>query len=573
MDIEKDSSQKDDLLPNGSVVGGHYVIVECLSIGRKATYYRCYHQDLPERVLAIGVLKAVPGRDESTITRFKNGLASSLKICHPNVVRNYDYVTDSNLMAYTMEYAPNGSLDDRLSDENLMTITEVLKIALQLCAGLQAIHDAGMVHRDLRPKNVLFNKDGFAMISGFGTALVSDGPRLTSHGDVVGTVGYASPEYLQLGKVDKRSDIYAIGLILYEMITGSFPFVDANPLKAITARLTSVPVAPDRLRSDCPPALSEVVLKAMANDPAARYQSARELEQALSGCCPAEVKELLQDPAAHTLTTADSLPDGPGKGAAIDSGWEKVVHKAEPDTRANTDLGGYYLGSNDTLPSDNSSGGSPARARYGLVGVVGLVVVGILLLISKGSEQNASQSVSNSDISSTSIPAMVEQPAAPAVAVPPAEVTDKKVLPLETEKDPSPLDSVIESESGDQPADKVEPEAGSAGKESVSDSESDQAPAETVPVEPVAESSPAAVEAAAVAEVEAVDASEEQNQQDGIEPLAVESYEVVKGDTVSGLAERFSLSQEEIVQLNGIQNRNLLIEGEKIKLPRRLSRR
>jgi serine/threonine protein kinase len=146
-----------------------------------------------------------------------------------------------------------------------------------MCAGVQAIHDAGIVHRDLKPENILLTPEDTIKITDFGIARTDTGPRLTEHGGVLGTIDYVSPEYMIDSKVDWRSDLYAIGVMAYEMITGDLPFRGESVYATMTKRLKSDPPPPSSHISACPPALDAVVLRAMRRDPTSRYQSAAEI--------------------------------------------------------------------------------------------------------------------------------------------------------------------------------------------------------------------------------------------------------------------------------------------------------
>src|SRR5262249_1639445 len=159
---------------------------------------------------------------------------------------------DGDLVAYTMEYADGGDLAARLNETPKLTLKEIFRILSEICGGVQAIHDAGLVHRNLRTENVLLSQDGSVKISDFGIALPASGPKLVEHGGVVGTIDYVSPEYLMHSQYDWRSDIYSIGVIAYEMLTGNTPFKGDSIYAIMVKRLKSDPVPPSTIRQDCP---------------------------------------------------------------------------------------------------------------------------------------------------------------------------------------------------------------------------------------------------------------------------------------------------------------------------------
>jgi serine/threonine protein kinase len=146
-----------------------------------------------------------------------------------------------------------------------------------MTAGVQAIHDAGIVHRDLKPENILLTNDGTVKIADFGIARKKNGPKLTEHGGVVGTIEYVAPEYMLKSQVDWRSDIYAMGILAYELLTGDAPFRGESAYASISKRLQSDPEPPSKFRAECPVELDTVILKALRRDPEQRYQSATKM--------------------------------------------------------------------------------------------------------------------------------------------------------------------------------------------------------------------------------------------------------------------------------------------------------
>ena len=268
-------------LQPGTVVNGRYEIVKCLGAGSMGMVYACRHRELAGHLVAMKVLFTEVARDSVAAARFRNEIVASYGVSHPNVVRAYEYFRDGDLIAFTMEYINGGDLADKITGEHLMEIPEIIRMLAQMCSGVQAIHDAGIIHRDLKPENILLASSGDIKITDFGIARTGTGPKLTEHGGVVGTIDYVSPEYLERGQVDARSDIYSLGVISYEMITGDPPFKGKSVIETMTMRLKTDPKEPHLLRSDCPPELSQIVLRAMARDPEERYQSAAEMQHDL----------------------------------------------------------------------------------------------------------------------------------------------------------------------------------------------------------------------------------------------------------------------------------------------------
>jgi serine/threonine protein kinase len=265
-------------LQPGTVIALRYEVVKCLGAGSMGLVYACRHRELAGHLVAVKVLFPEVAQDKIAAARFRNEIFASYGVSHPNVVRAYEYIRDGDLVAYTMEYVGGGDLAERLSRPGYrMPIEEVIRILSQMCSGVQAIHDAGIVHRDLKPENILLTKDGQVKIADFGIARTGHGPKLTEHGGVVGTIDYVSPEYMLNSQVDWRSDIYAIGILGFEMITGESPFRGDSVYATMTKRLKTDPRPPSELRSECPKELDKIILRAMNRDPEKRYQAAAEM--------------------------------------------------------------------------------------------------------------------------------------------------------------------------------------------------------------------------------------------------------------------------------------------------------
>ncbi len=264
-------------LAPGTIVYGHYEVIKCLGVGSMGMVYAVRHLELANHVMAMKVLFKDVARDEIARTRFVNEIIASYAVSHTNVVRAYEYFHDQDIIAFTMEYIDAGDLAGRLSGPQAFTVKEILLILKQICSGVQAIHDAGIIHRDLKPENILINNKGEIKITDFGIARTNVGPKLTEYGGVVGTVDYVSPEYLECGQVDVRSDIYALGVIAYEMVTGMLPFQGNSVIETMTLRLKTMPEPPINIRPDCSQELNSIIMKMIMRNPLQRYQTAKEI--------------------------------------------------------------------------------------------------------------------------------------------------------------------------------------------------------------------------------------------------------------------------------------------------------
>jgi len=306
-------------LQPGTVISGRYEVVKCLGAGSMGLVYACRHRELSGHLVAVKVLFPEVAQDKIAAARFRNEIFASYGVSHPNVVRAYEYIRDGELVAYTMEYVGGGDLAERLARPGYrMPIGEVAKILTQMCSGVQAIHDAGIVHRDLKPENILLSKDSQVKIADFGIARTGHGPKLTEHGGVVGTIDYVSPEYMLNSQVDWRSDIYAIGILGYEMLTGESPFRGDSVYATMTKRLKTDPKPPSTLRAECPPELDRIILRAMQRDPEKRYQSSAEMFHELQNAFP------------ETRAASGMLSHNAGPGMGIPNGMPAATNAGAP---------------------------------------------------------------------------------------------------------------------------------------------------------------------------------------------------------------------------------------------------
>jgi serine/threonine protein kinase len=263
-------------LQPGTLVQGRYLVEKSLGIGSMAVVYRCLDNNLRKRQVAMKVL--FNRVDEETKARFYKEIMYSYEIVHPNVVRTYELIDEPDLTAITLEYVDGGDLADLIFNQkqNHMSLNAAVDILAQLLRGVHAIHAAGIIHRDLKPENVLVTRAGVCKIADFSVAWTKNATKLTSHGGVIGSFSYISPEYLDHGQLDHRADIYALGVIAYEILTGSLPHKGDN-LMQLASRAKDQIAPPSEVRPDCPVELSNIVMRALAADPELRYQTVSDM--------------------------------------------------------------------------------------------------------------------------------------------------------------------------------------------------------------------------------------------------------------------------------------------------------
>ena len=260
-------------LTTGSTFAGRYQIIEELGKGGMGRVYRAVDKKLNEEV-AIKIIKPEIALDKSTLARFQNELKVARKISHRNVGRMYELMEDQGLHFITMEYVPGEDLRSFLHRSKRLTVGTAVAIAKDVCEGLAEAHRLGVIHRDLKPSNIIIDKEGNARIMDFGIARSLRTKRITGEGVIIGTPEYMSPEQVEGKEADQRSDIYALGVILYEMLTGRVPFEGDTPLAIAVKHKTEVPRDPKLVNAQIPDDLSRVVLKCLEKDKEKRYQSA-----------------------------------------------------------------------------------------------------------------------------------------------------------------------------------------------------------------------------------------------------------------------------------------------------------
>lgn len=244
-----------------------------------ATVYIGYQQAVDRRV-AIKVLPPHPGLDDQFIDRFQIEARTIARLQHPHILPLYDYGSEDDILYLAMAYIEGGTLDDRIA-RGPMTLRNVEKTLREVASAMDYAHRQGVIHRDIKPGNILIDREGHALLADFGIAKIADSANLTGTG-VVGTPAYMAPEQAQGGVVDHRADIYALGVVVYQMITGRQPFTGDTPMQVLL-KVMQEP-APDILSmtEGLPEALSDVMHTVLAKEPEDRYQSAVEFAEAFS---------------------------------------------------------------------------------------------------------------------------------------------------------------------------------------------------------------------------------------------------------------------------------------------------
>ena len=262
----------------GQTLGG-YQIIEQIGRGGMATVFRAYQPSL-DRDVAIKVLPPYYAeQDESFLARFKREARAIAKLRHPNILMVMDFGQENDLSYIVMEYINAGTLKDYLQEPILLK--DVYDLTNQIASALQYAHDQGVVHRDVKPTNIMMPKPDWALLTDFGLARMVGGSFLTQSGMTVGTPAYMSPEQGSGDQVDHRSDIYSLGVMLYEMTVGEVPYTAETPMAVVVKHIVDPLPLPRAKNPNIPEELQRVILKALAKNPDDRYQQISEIPQAL----------------------------------------------------------------------------------------------------------------------------------------------------------------------------------------------------------------------------------------------------------------------------------------------------
>jgi len=263
-------------LAMGSTFAGRYQIIEELGKGGMGHVYKVYDREINAKI-ALKLIKPEVAADRNTIERFRNELRTARDISHKHICRMYDMGREGSLFYITMEYVPGEDLKAMIRMSGRLGTGTAVTVARQLCEGLAEAHRRGIVHRDLKPSNIMIDREGQVRIMDFGIARSVRSKDLTGAGVIIGTPEYMSPEQVEGRIVDARSDLYSLGIILYECLVGRVPFEGDTPFSVGFKHKSEKPGDPRGLNPDIPEDLARVVLKCLEKDPERRFGTAEEL--------------------------------------------------------------------------------------------------------------------------------------------------------------------------------------------------------------------------------------------------------------------------------------------------------
>ena len=265
----------------GRLIGNRYEILEKIGNGGMATVYKAKCHVL-NRLVAVKILRDEFTTDQEFIRRFEAEAQAAASLTHPNIVSVYDVGSEGDLNYIVMELIKGKTLKEIIVEDGVLSWKWSLNIAIQIASALEAAHKNGIIHRDIKPHNIIITEDGIAKVTDFGIAKAVSNSTITAFGTTIGSVHYFSPEHARGGFTDAKSDIYSLGIVMYEMLTGRVPFDADTPVSVALKHMQEEPLEPIKLNPGIPLSVNKIVLKAMQKDINSRYQNATTMLRDLS---------------------------------------------------------------------------------------------------------------------------------------------------------------------------------------------------------------------------------------------------------------------------------------------------
>ena len=284
----------------GKILGNRYEIIEKVGNGGMATVYKATDLVL-KRYVAVKILRDEFTTDEEFIKRFETEAQSAARLVHANIVSIFDVGVDNGIYYIVMELIQGKTLKEIIVEEGgPLPWKWSVNVAIQIASALEMAHKNNIIHRDIKPHNIIITEDGVAKVTDFGIAKAVSNSTITAFGTTIGSVHYFSPEHARGGYTDAKSDIYSLGVVMYEMVTGKVPFDADTPVSVALKHMQEDPVPPIELNPHLPEAVNKIILKALKKDPMLRYQTATELLQ--------DLKMALKNPSGDFVDDADFDP-------------------------------------------------------------------------------------------------------------------------------------------------------------------------------------------------------------------------------------------------------------------------
>lgn len=265
---------------NGTTLGSRYELIEIIGEGGMSTVFKARDRIL-DRIVAVKVLKDEFSKDIGFVEKFKTEALSAASISHPNIVNIYDVGQEKDVHYIVMEYVDGKTLKDVIRKNAPLPISQAVDIAIMVCDGVHHAHEKGIIHRDIKPHNILITEQGMVKVADFGIARAVSAGTITYGNNIVGSVHYFSPEQARGEVINRTTDIYSIGCILYEMVTGKVPFDAESPITVALRHIHDEPPSPRLKNPEIPLALEGIIFRAMEKVPGRRFQTAQDMRNAL----------------------------------------------------------------------------------------------------------------------------------------------------------------------------------------------------------------------------------------------------------------------------------------------------
>ena len=311
----------------GRLIGNRYEILEKIGNGGMATVYkaRCH---VLNRNVAVKVLKEEFTTDAEFVKRFNIEAQSAASLSHPNIVSIYDVGNEGDIYYIVMELVQGKTLKEIITDEGILPWKWTVNIAIQIASALEVAHRHNIVHRDIKPHNIIITEDGTAKVTDFGIAKAVSNSTITSFGATIGSVHYFSPEQAKGGYTDAKSDLYSLGVVMYEMLTGKVPFDADTPVSVALKHMQEVPVEPKTLNPTIPDSVNKIIIKAMQKEPSLRYISATEMLT--------DLKESIKNPNGNFVVMSKAVTDEPTRVMSVEEA-EKEAKREEKQGKKKKD--------------------------------------------------------------------------------------------------------------------------------------------------------------------------------------------------------------------------------------------
>ncbi|HEY3314501.1 MAG TPA: Stk1 family PASTA domain-containing Ser/Thr kinase [Bacillota bacterium] len=297
----------------GRVLGRRYEILERVGGGGMAIVYKA-RDGILNRVVAVKVLRAQFADDEDFVRRFRHEAQAAASLSHQNIVSIYDVGEEDGTYFIVMEFVDGQTLKDRIREAGPLEAREVISVGMQIGQALSHAHQHRIVHRDIKPHNIMISRNGLVKVTDFGIARAATSNTLTATGTIVGSVHYFSPEQARGGLTDEKSDIYSLGIVLYEMLTAKVPFEGESPISVALKHVQEMVTPPTTVNPKVPQALERVVMKTLRKTQSERYQSVAEFLRDLQKVARGEAIPDLPPDLAPTLVVQGSLIPSGGVG-------------------------------------------------------------------------------------------------------------------------------------------------------------------------------------------------------------------------------------------------------------------